>query len=869
MNPIIESYFAAGLNCIPIRPGEKTPKLEIGGVERLRKSAAGPEEYGDWEFPIAVNAGAPSGGVVCIDFDDGGSCFEEWKQIVEDTRPGTVEHLTIEKTPSGGFHAIYRAPVDIGNLKLASKGKDEVKGGKTGLIETRGTGGYFVCAPSPGYELLQGSLAAPAVASEETHELLISAARSMNRAKQPEVATKKTPGKKTEGEKTPYDDYDERCDPLEEITAAGWQTVAKRGEAVYLRRPGKTTGISASWNHIPGRFYVFTTSTEFENEHCYKPSAVYAVLRHGGNWSLAAAALRKAGYGSAPRGLIGKKPPAAPPAGAPPMFDGSTLDLSLPFDILGFDDDAMVYRRKKDGYVARFNHSEHTLSAFLTLATSSDWSAVSGLSERRAWVPWVQEFLLRRSINKGRFDSRSIRGYGAWMDGGRPVFCAGETIKADGKEIPLMEFKTSFFYSQQLPLDPEFKAEQHPEIKTVFERVGFSEINKMLFGGWCTIAPIGGALSWRPHIWITADKGAGKSTIMDNIVRPLIEHCVAATSSTTEAGLRQDLHNNALPVLFDEAETKTQKTSENMDRVLELARAASHNGAPIIKGSPSGKTTSYTVRSCFCFASIITGTKEAADESRITVFEYKKMVGEDWKKLSAAMNSVLTKKTCAEQRLYVISNIENILKSIKVISDEILRIGQNSRFADQYSPMLAGWWHIDHQEVIDETSALLLVGEMEKTDIINGVDEKAGLDCQQCLDMILTTAANISGSERKPIRKIIMEADDEKNGQSFVRKETLAMYGMAIVRVKLQNNQAYLAIHTKNNEFHRLFKGEMFNNAGGIGRLLSRLDGALVNYTATIDKKPYRCVMIPMHLITGEKPEVEAMDVFDGEAKNV
>ena len=42
-----------------------------------------------------------------------------------------------------------------------------------------------------------------------------------------------------------------------------------------------------------------------------------------------------------------------------------------------------------------------------------------------------------------------------------------------------------------------------------------------------------------------------------------------------------------------------------------------------------------------------------------------------------------------------------------------------------------------------------------------------------------------------------------------------------------------------------------------------------MNYTATIDKKPYRCVMIPMHLITGDKPEVEAMDVFDGEAKNV
>ena len=73
----------------------------------------------------------------------------------------------------------------------------------------------------------------------------------------------------------------------------------ERDGTTYLKRPGKKEkGISASWNHVPDRLYVFTTDTSFENEHVYKASAVYAVLEHNSNWKAAAMALAKEGYGS-------------------------------------------------------------------------------------------------------------------------------------------------------------------------------------------------------------------------------------------------------------------------------------------------------------------------------------------------------------------------------------------------------------------------------------------------------------------------------------------------------------------------------------------------------------------------------------------
>ena len=61
---------------------------------------------------------------------------------------------------------------------------------------------------------------------------------------------------------------------------------------------GKKEGsISATWNHHPGIFYVFSSNTEFENKG-YSAAGVYTVLEHGGDYSSATRALLKLGYGT-------------------------------------------------------------------------------------------------------------------------------------------------------------------------------------------------------------------------------------------------------------------------------------------------------------------------------------------------------------------------------------------------------------------------------------------------------------------------------------------------------------------------------------------------------------------------------------------
>jgi putative DNA primase/helicase len=140
----------------------------------------------------------------------------------------------------------------------------------------------------------------------------------------------------------------------------------------------------------------------------------------------------------------------------------------------------------------------------------------------------------------------------------------------------------------------------------------------LLIAGWVALAPICGALDWRPHIWLTAGSGSGKSAILDRYLGPLLgDLALHVAGNTSEAGLRQTLRADALPVVFDEAESNERPDQQRMQSVLSLARvASSESRAQTIKGSAEGDAQRYTIRSMFLMSSIATALKQGADKSR-------------------------------------------------------------------------------------------------------------------------------------------------------------------------------------------------------------------------------------------------------------
>ena len=127
---------------------------------------------------------------------------------------------------------------------------------------------------------------------------------------------------------TPGDDYDTKADVPALLRRHGWTQAGRHG----WTRPGKTSGVSATWDHVPGRFFCFTSSTQLEANHVYRPWHLYAILEHGGAFSAAAAQLRRDGFGApAPRPenpasfpgevLLDETEATAPSLDPVPLFD--------------------------------------------------------------------------------------------------------------------------------------------------------------------------------------------------------------------------------------------------------------------------------------------------------------------------------------------------------------------------------------------------------------------------------------------------------------------------------------------------------------------------------------------------------------------
>jgi hypothetical protein len=244
------------------------------------------------EDAICVVTGQVSGNLEMLDFDRGGDRFEAWKEQIP---PELLARLVIESSQSGGKHVIYRCSEPInGNMKLAMGFRD---GAMVTLIETRGEGGLFLCAPTLGYSLEQGSLTEIPVLTPQEREILLETAWSLNEY----LPTADVPAdSQFVPENRPGDDFNNRGDIRALLIKHGW-TLVKKAENELWRRPGKANGWSASLKDKS--FYVFSgNAAPLEPNRAYSPFAVFAWLEYGGDFEMAARVLRQQGYGGDPMG---------------------------------------------------------------------------------------------------------------------------------------------------------------------------------------------------------------------------------------------------------------------------------------------------------------------------------------------------------------------------------------------------------------------------------------------------------------------------------------------------------------------------------------------------------------------------------------
>lgn len=341
MPPFVD-YIQAGLSAIPIR-ADGSKAAAVGWTEFQQRRAT-LDEAARWQKRfegVAVIGGEVSGNLELIDLDEP-TLVRPYLEAVKVQDPTLYDRLCLIHTPrrnesgQGGCHVVYRCEAKVGgNTKLAmSEMEPEVDAdGKpvinptTGeqnqkprcLIETRGEGGYFLtigcspkCHPTGNqYEHVHGlPLTELATLTAAERETLHRAARMFDRSVAETHTEPKVRGYERRDGESPGDAFNEQVCWPEILEPHGWQQVGESGGIKRWRRPGKSTGISATTGILSKAgnelFTVFSTNAyPFEgiNQNgrvgvTYSKFGAWTTLNHGGDFEAAAKDLLRLGFGT-------------------------------------------------------------------------------------------------------------------------------------------------------------------------------------------------------------------------------------------------------------------------------------------------------------------------------------------------------------------------------------------------------------------------------------------------------------------------------------------------------------------------------------------------------------------------------------------
>jgi hypothetical protein len=323
-NALAKQMLKKGYNVIPTNASKQPIGINWNRFQKNSMEISDVDNYFKSHYNIAMLTGGPSR-VVCLDGDMKYDLTGDlWERFMGELPNELKEKVYIQATQNKGYHIVFKAPSNclLPNEKLASRYttaeekhqtymeafkdpetrdsalKAAINDKQRVLFETRsGTaescGGYFLIAPSDGYTRISGKIGE---VNEEEYDLIMSLARSFN-----EVKVEYKPRDFDSGKiwvKSPFEDYNERCDVLALLSDNGWSILDYgKKKDIQVLRPGKTYNkYSAVFDKETKILNVYTTSTSFDVKG-YTPSGVFIELECDGDSGEAFRRLVNMGYG--------------------------------------------------------------------------------------------------------------------------------------------------------------------------------------------------------------------------------------------------------------------------------------------------------------------------------------------------------------------------------------------------------------------------------------------------------------------------------------------------------------------------------------------------------------------------------------------
>jgi len=466
-------------------------------------------------------------------------------------------------------------------------------------------------------------------------------------------------------------------------------------------------------------------------------------------------------------------------------LDADTHDDA--FLILGHDDGVFHYLPKGSGQVVELSAEHHVEGRLIALSSRQWWEKKYGVDGKGVDWRMAQNALIQLSYRAGIFSPDRIRGRGGWWSGDESVLHLGNCLIIKGEEQPMSSSKR-YIYEAAMPIRINYRnpltAKEATAFSDICDTIAWDKpINSRYLAGWCAIAPICGALDWRPHIWLTGAAGTGKTFLLDKVVRRIVGDIgLSVQSATTEAGLRQTLRHDARPIMFDEIEGADMKAQARIQNILELARqASSESGASLIKGTVSGNAMTFKIRSCFAFSSIGVSATSRPDETRITVLGLKADGDRArFDRLANMIGTTLTEDYVQRFTARSVRMIPIIRENARIFSTAAAKVLGSQRAGDQIGALLAGAFSLHSDRAVTMAQATAWIG---KQDWSESKVEVGDTDEAKCLAYLMQSAVKCpssSGPRDHSIAELIEIAvgrQEATTGERVAAISTLGLYG--------------------------------------------------------------------------------------------
>lgn len=511
-------------------------------------------------------------------------------------------------------------------------------------------------------------------------------------------------------------------------------------------------------------------------------------------------------------------------------------ESDFPFLCLGYNKGSYYYLPRETQQVVELSAGAHTKNNLLSLADLSFWASNFDTGKRGAFdVDAATNAMMRACAKKGIFSMELLRGRGAWWDDGRIVVHCGDMLYVDKVPHAPSAIRSRYVYEMGQPMraaiDKPLTVNEAKLYLDHVQRMPFArDLDAVMMAGWTVCAHIGGVLNWRPHVWLVGAKGTGKSYVMDRVVKPLFgpERCLAVASSTTEAGLRQSLGSDAVPVLFDEAEGQDQTAVARIQRILETVRqSSSETGAKIAKGTTTGAALSFQIRSCFMFASINASIVQQSDRSRITVVELKAdRQRYNLEQLNRHGQFLTGDEYAQRYQARAIALAPVIRHNAEIFSMVAAAKLGEQRAGDQYGALLAGAYSLssDSKVTVEQAEEWLAQFDLaeDKAEVESMSDEQACL--QHILQQVVKGVDMSMGKRDLTVGELIDYAMNEVPGDGELSNALCAERALGRVGLKLDSTGDGLFIANNSDGLKKLMAGTPWST--NWTKVLRRLPGA-------------------------------------------